>query len=424
MRLSFLRTFLAGTKASTAGKRQLPPNRARFRPSLETLENRCVPAGFLITSPTPGPNQVVQSFLAEMGEVDPSATGAVNPYGTNSPRPAIAVATGDTTGDGLHDTVAAAFRGADGRAVVQLYTINPNGSFTPKGAAFDAGFAEQGRAWVAFGDINGDLFEDLILGTAVDPRTVGSGSIRIFLNNGTSIDASSKVITVVPFADLANVSGVAIRVAAGDLSGNGVAEIAVTTAGAFDVRLAIVSFNVADPENPVPVVNNLGIVDFGFGYKGGAFAAIGRLESNQPLEKEFQLVLSTGNNTFNNPLYGNGRIAAFEFLFDPNTDDLIVTQMISLGTVQPPVLAPNSVGVGFNIAFGTLDPDDGFDQIVLGQLRGGAGVAQPFSIFLQNGVLQIQALGDPVVPINPFDVVPGESTRGTFVAIAFVDEPL
>jgi hypothetical protein len=355
-----------------------------------------------------------------MGEIENVPSGTADPYGTTDPRPAIAVATGSVqVDDGLTDTVAAAFRGLNGRAMVQLYTIDADGALTEFGAAFDAGFAEEGRAWIAFGDVNGDGFDDLILGTGVAPTTVSSASIRIFLNDGTGvIDENSQVIVIAPFADLVGMNGVAIRVAAGDLSGNGVAEIAVTTAGAFDVRLAIISFDVTDINNPVPIISDLGIVDFGFNYQGGAFVAIGRLDGG---DADFQLLISTGNNTFNNPLYGNGRIAAFEFEFNL---DLEVTTVILIGTVEPPPLAPNSIGIGFNIAFGTLDPDDGFDQIVLGQQRGGGGVAQAFVIFFDDGMLQLEAFGDPIVPIDPLDVLPGELNRGTFVAIADVEDPI
>jgi hypothetical protein len=407
---------------------RLPQARARRTslPVVEALEDRCVPAGFLVTGPTPGFTPLVQSFSAnfQTGVLNtaPNA-GGQNPYGATPPGlalPAVAVAAGDLDGDGDTDTIAAAFRQPGGVAQVQLFTLNADGSLTAQGASFTAGFAEVGRAFVAFGNLDGADGDELILGTGVDPLTASSASVRILDNVGGAINAGSPLAVVQPFADLVNQPGVAIRVAAGDLNGDGIDEVAVSTAGATQVRVAVIADNpAAAGYAPVSSVISANF-DFGIGYLGGAFVAIADIEGG-PVRRH-ELLLSTGNN---NPalgnnltpaVFGSGRIAALSVNFNGTT----ATIGANLGTFAPTLPGQNGI-TGLNLAAGHLD-DDTFDEVVVGQLRGAQAQGQAYALVTAAGGLDGAVVGTPVQTYNPNSVAANElalgSTRGFFTAIA------
>jgi hypothetical protein len=139
----------------------------------------------------------VRSFFA----YTPSFTGGVR------------VATGDVNGDGLADIVTGA--GAGGGPHIKVFD-GQTGAEVRSFLAFDPGFA--GGVFVAAGDVDGDGFADIITGADAG----GGPHVRVF-SGATNAELRSF------FAYTPSFTG-GVRVAAGDVNGDGLADI-VTGAG-------------------------------------------------------------------------------------------------------------------------------------------------------------------------------------------------
>ena len=154
----------------------------------------------------------------------------------------VRVATGDLTGDGVEDVVAVS--GPGGPPLVSVYD-GATGQFAAF-YAFDPGFT--GGLNVAIGDVTGDGRADLIIGTTFP----GDSIVEV-------IDPVAGGIASI-FAAYPGFAG-GITIAAGDLDGDGQAEIIVGTASVtslvtvFSVRLGkpILSFYAFGPSYPVGV---------------------------------------------------------------------------------------------------------------------------------------------------------------------------
>lgn len=142
----------------------------------------------------------------------------------------VRVATGDVNGDGVADIIAGVGTGGKGRVRVFDGTdgaeeLGPLLEFRPFGAGY------LGGVYVAAGDVNGDGKADLIVST-------GAGSaaeVRVFdLYDGLQKGQTPTLLT--KFKIDAKVNG-GVRVAAGDLDGDGSADIVVTTGINADVRV-------------------------------------------------------------------------------------------------------------------------------------------------------------------------------------------
>jgi len=140
-------------------------------------------------APPPGP---LASFFA----FDPSFAGGVR------------VAEGDVTGDGVPDVIAGA--GPGGAPVVRVFD-GATGALVWSFNAFEAAFA--GGVYVAAGDVNGDGYADVIAGSGAGR----SGAIKVWSGRDFSLLAD-RAVWAPGFLG-------GVRVAAGDLNGDGLAEL-------------------------------------------------------------------------------------------------------------------------------------------------------------------------------------------------------
>ena len=132
----------------------------------------------------------------------------------------VNVTTGDVTGDGIPDVIAAT--GAGARGVVKVFNGGTGALvrvFQPFGPGYTRGVT------VAAADLNGDRFAEVIVGTGAGAASV----VKVF--NGATGAPTARFL---PFG-AANRSG--LRVAAGDVDRDGTPDVLVTTATGL-LRLA------------------------------------------------------------------------------------------------------------------------------------------------------------------------------------------
>ena len=171
-------------------------------------------------------------------------------------RGGVRVATGDVTGDGIADIITAP--GAGGGPNVRVFdgvtyqpVAGPLGSFF----AYDASFT--GGLFVATGDVNGDGIADIVTGVDVG----GGPNIRVFSGKTGGLLASF-------FAFDASFRG-GVRVAAGDVTGDGLAEI-IAGAGPGGASTVQVFGGL-----PLTMIGNFQA--FAPGFTGGVYVAAGDL---------------------------------------------------------------------------------------------------------------------------------------------------
>jgi hypothetical protein len=208
----------------------------------------------------------------------------------------VVVATGDITGDGVDDIVTAA--GPGGGSHVKVFdgaTATQIGNFF----AFDPSFT--GGVSLALGDVNGDGHADLIIGAGPG----GAPHVRVF--DGALLTSTSPGV---PPAELASFFAYdrrfrgGVHVAAGDIDGDGVDEI-ITGAGAdggphvqvFDGRTLAIrqSFFAYEPTFTGGVTVAAGDLDgdgraeiiTGTGAGGGPLVSVFRASDAAPLNSFF-----------------------------------------------------------------------------------------------------------------------------------------
>jgi hypothetical protein len=203
--------------ARTALRKTNRPMRARLK--LESLEAREVPATFFAVGTDVGGGQV---------KIFDSATRAlkqtVNPFG-NTYIGGVRLAVADVTGDGISDLIAAMASGNRVRVYngVNFRPLNGTlGNFT----AFST--TESNGVFVAAGDVNNDGRADIVVGSD------GPNSAKVKVFSG----ANGQLIQDLDVSDLNAVNGV--RVAAGDVTGDGRADIVVTGGAGSSSRICVI----------------------------------------------------------------------------------------------------------------------------------------------------------------------------------------
>lgn len=171
------------------------------------------PAKVYVTGPEDLRTPVVNSYRRVYGAYQSSfiANHADNDEG-------VRVAVGDVNNDGLVDVITGA--GPGGENWVQVRDGRNLSNIIAEFRAFTGSSAGDGGVFVASGDTNGDGHAEIIVG-----QNAGS-TVRIY--NGADLDNSpTRIRTIRPFGSNATVG---IRVAVGDLNGDGYSDI-ITSPG-------------------------------------------------------------------------------------------------------------------------------------------------------------------------------------------------
>lgn len=172
------------------------------------------------TAPTPDVN-LAKRFAVGSG---PGQTALINVYSTRtnalltsytpfgmSYTGGVRVATADFTGDGIDDVAAVGGTGTPNVVVFDGATGKTISTFTPWSTA-------TGGAFIAAGDVTGDGRPDLVIGSGVGQ----SPTIAVYAGNALTGNSPAMTRT---FAAANSDANFGVRVAVGDLDGDGIAEI-------------------------------------------------------------------------------------------------------------------------------------------------------------------------------------------------------
>jgi len=194
----------------------------------------------------------------------------------------VRVAVGDVNGDGIDDIIAGG--GSGSKAVVRVYdgsTLLPLGGVLGGFSAY--GLSYRGGVFVASADVNGDGFDDVI----VTPSAGSSNQVRIFSGaDGTLLNS---------FRAFGAGSG-GVRVATGDVNGDGFDDIVVGTGVGSAVRV----FDAMTGTLISGAVNKANV--FAKSYRGGVYVAAGDVDG----DGRDDVMVSAGTGTPNVQIYPHG----------------------------------------------------------------------------------------------------------------------
>jgi glucose/arabinose dehydrogenase len=176
----------------------------------------------------------------------------------------VRVATADVNRDGVPDTIAAAGPGAGPRVTV---FNGIDGAVLRDFFAFEGAFT--GGLFVAAADFDGDGFADI----AVSPDGGGGPRVEVFSGKDGSVLANFFGITDPNFRGGA-------RVAAGDLNGDGVPDLAVAAGAGGGPRVAEFDGTTVRPgQTPTKLVNDFFVFDPVL--RNGVYLAVGNLDGDR-----------------------------------------------------------------------------------------------------------------------------------------------
>ncbi|AWM41402.1 Extracellular serine protease precursor [Gemmata obscuriglobus] len=206
-----------------------------------------------------GPVATVQVFDSTTGAL----VGTFQPFDQYTG--GVKVATGDVNNDGVADIVVSAGAGAPG-GHVKVYDGVSFGLLS----SFFTFLGYNGGVNVAVGDVDGDGFGDVVIGTAASNDHVKAFSGRSLLNGGIAANGTADPSTILSFFAYGGGNPVGVTVAAGDVDGDGRADV-ITGSATFAGHVKAFSASGQQIGS---------YFAYGAGYLGGIYVAAGDLDGD------------------------------------------------------------------------------------------------------------------------------------------------